>query len=287
MKKLTVTLIFLFCLSVSSYGDRCNLWETWTHENIQYIQYVVCSESIYPNPTCAYKWQKIDSNWSKSSPFPHYSAGYNIYPWDGDLSDCENTDCYSGETIKEIKAMIGYIGDGNSVTDLFDEKDEDFGGITEDNLSDVVDLIDDLPPSDSDTPPAEDPFENPEMNTKEIDPVFMSNGEYAYSTTDLSISGRGLNVEIVRTYGSRREYNSRFGYGWDINYNMKVRRLAPIGGEPNAVILLDGVGYRREYTQDDTDPNLFIRDNDLSNYLDFNDVDDAFSLQLVVNRQRD
>jgi RHS repeat-associated protein len=123
---------------------------------------------------------------------------------------------------------------------------------------------------------AAEPLKNKAGTTDRGDPVFMSNGEYAYSTTDLSIHGRALTVEIVRTYGSRREYNSHFGYGWDMNYNMKVRRLAPIAGEPNSVILLDGGGYRREYTQDSSDPNRYTRQADLSDYL-YNS-DNSFTL---------
>ena len=68
--------------------------------------------------------------------------------------------------------------------------------------------------------------------------------------TDLSVDGRALPVQITRTYGSRREYNGRFGYGWDMNYNMKVRRLATSVGEPNIVVLLDGGGNRAYTCQD-------------------------------------
>ncbi len=95
------------------------------------------------------------------------------------------------------------------------------------------------------------------------DPVLLSNGEFILSVTDLAISGRVLPVQIVRTYGSRRQYNGRFGYGWDMNYNMKMRRLT----DPNVVVFLDGQGNKREYRRLDTDPNVLMRDSDLSTRL--------------------
>jgi RHS repeat-associated protein len=106
------------------------------------------------------------------------------------------------------------------------------------------------------------------------DPVFMRNCEYGLSVTDLSIRGRVLPVEIVRTYGSQREYNFRFGYGWDINYNLKVRRL---DDSNTTIVLLDGKGCRREYTQDDGDPNKYLRSADLSDYF-YYEGNDIFTL---------
>ncbi len=35
-------------------------------------------------------------------------------------------------------------------------------------------------------------------------------------------------IDITRTYNSKCDYNSRFGNGWDMNYNMKVRPLAAV-----------------------------------------------------------
>jgi RHS repeat-associated protein len=77
------------------------------------------------------------------------------------------------------------------------------------------------------------------------DPIYLKNGEFIHEDqTDLVIMGRSLPVVISRTYSSKSEYNGRFGYGWDMNYNIKVRRMDDI----NTIILLDGQNHRKEYT---------------------------------------
>ena len=106
------------------------------------------------------------------------------------------------------------------------------------------------------------------------DPVFMRNGEFTLYATDVSVRGRSLSINLKRAYGSRREYNSRFGYGWDINYNLKVRRL----DDPNTVVLLNGKGCRFEYTKDVNDPNIYMQSTDLGDYFYYDDVNDTFTL---------
>jgi RHS repeat-associated protein len=144
-------------------------------------------------------------------------------------------------------------------------------------------------------PPAEQPKKDPNPASKNSveqadggDPVALSNGEYGLSVTDLSISGKALPVEIIRTYGSRREYNGRFGFGWDINYNMKVRPLYPEIDDPDTtevdeseivrVILLDGKGYRREYVETGEYTDKLTRDADRSDYLDYDSSGGTFTL---------
>ncbi|MHC4120009.1 MAG: DUF6531 domain-containing protein [Planctomycetota bacterium] len=99
--------------------------------------------------------------------------------------------------------------------------------------------------ADPNIPPVSSAYDNDRNPPTGGDPVYLSNGEYSLSVTDVSLVGRALPVAIARTYGSRREYNSRFGYGWDMSYNMKVRRLAAEPNDPNVVMLLDGRGARR------------------------------------------
>ncbi|OHB45977.1 MAG: hypothetical protein A2Y13_00955 [Planctomycetes bacterium GWC2_45_44] len=117
-------------------------------------------------------------------------------------------------------------------------------------------------------------YSNPTGVSTIGDPVFTSNGEYSLSATDIAIQGRVLPVQIARTYGSRREYNSRFGYGWDINYNMKVREMV----DPNLIILLDGRSGRNEYARDNNDPNMYIRQEDLSQYFYLDTATGCFAL---------
>lgn len=67
--------------------------------------------------------------------------------------------------------------------------------------------------------------ENDDNLAEGADPISLSNGAYNCSVTDLVLPGRGLSIDITRTYNSKCDYNSRFGNSWDMNYNMKVRPL--------------------------------------------------------------
>jgi len=86
----------------------------------------------------------------------------------------------------------------------------------------------------------------------------------------------------VRTYGSQRVFNLGYGYGWDINYDLKVYRLDVDEGDPNIVALADGRGCSYEYTQDDSepdsDPNLYLNPNWPGQYFYLDDVNDTFTL---------
>jgi len=95
------------------------------------------------------------------------------------------------------------------------------------------------------------------------DPVLLTNGEHSLSVTDLLIPGRVLSVGLTRTYGSRRAYNGRFGYGWDMNYNLKLRRLS----DPDVIVLLDGQGNKHDYLRSPQNPQRFFRSNNLSTFL--------------------
>jgi RHS repeat-associated protein len=187
---------------------------------------------------------------------------------DGDLEEIE----FCNEFLRNEAELAKAFVDSNQLVDYLNENwpdgpsDPDF----EEEFIELVEL------NDEETPPAEEPFENEAGTTEKADPVFMFNGEYIHSTTDLFVAGRSMTVEIKRTYGSRREYNSRFGYDWDMNYNMKVRRLVSVSGDPNVIIVLDGEGHRREYVQHDEDPNLFTRGNDHDDYL--YDIDGILTL---------
>ncbi|GAH54390.1 unnamed protein product, partial [marine sediment metagenome] len=74
--------------------------------------------------------------------------------------------------------------------------------------------------------------------------MYLKNGEEYFSTKDLSIQGRMLSVEIIRSYGSREDSETPFGYGWDMNYNMKVYKTT----DPNIIGMLDGENRALRYT---------------------------------------
>ncbi|TLM99563.1 hypothetical protein FDZ73_21570, partial [bacterium] len=54
------------------------------------------------------------------------------------------------------------------------------------------------------------------------EPVNPVTGNYFTIKTDLAISGRGLPLEITRTYNNQREYQGPFGWGWDFTYNQRL-----------------------------------------------------------------
>ena len=76
-----------------------------------------------------------------------------------------------------------------------------------------------------------------------LDPVDVSLGDFLLTRQDVFLPGRGLSVGITLTYRSRSAYNGPFGYGWDMSYNRRIRRLAN-----NNVIVLRGNNRRDEFT---------------------------------------
>ena len=53
-----------------------------------------------------------------------------------------------------------------------------------------------------------------------LDPINITNGNLYSIHQDISISSKGLPLELTRTYNSRDEYNGAIGYGWTYNYNV-------------------------------------------------------------------
>ena len=93
------------------------------------------------------------------------------------------------------------------------------------------------------------PQQNP---TTGGEPVLLNTGEYVLSTQDISIQGRKLSLIIERNYRNQSEYHSRFGCGWDMYYNIKVRKLHDL----STLIVLDGQNRKLDYTLDsNSDPN--------------------------------
>ncbi|MHC4621310.1 MAG: DUF6531 domain-containing protein, partial [Planctomycetota bacterium] len=288
MKRLVViAVLWASCAGLCSAGN-CNI-PGWVIDPNQ-VRYVasLSSGGQWAHYLCLYvhdesDWCQWRLHWDESEqkyvvdcspgdPYWHSTpSGYQ--KWDGDL-DLLYTNCDNPQPVLNEAYLAKAMIDSGLILSYLNEQYPNGGADPNFEENFLMEFEMDNPESEC----AGDPLLHPAGSTEGGDPVFMSNGEYRLSVTDLSIQGRGLPVEIVRTYGSRREYNSRFGYGWDMNYNMKVRRLVPIAGEPNTVVLLDGGGYRREYAQDDTDPNLYERDEDLTDHLDFNDVDNTFTL---------
>lgn len=75
-------------------------------------------------------------------------------------------------------------------------------------------------------------------------PISLLNGEETYPHPDIYISGRGLDLEIFHTYKSRMNLNGRWGYGWFLNYDTKIRKL-----ENDNLLIVSGEGTKDEYTK--------------------------------------
>lgn len=96
-------------------------------------------------------------------------------------------------------------------------------------------------PDKGDTPPPEDPNKN---DCEAGDPVSLQTGEYSYVYKDFAIPGRGIGLGLTHTYKSRRDFNGRWGYGWFLNYDMKIKRL-----ENDNLLLVDETGRKNEYSK--------------------------------------
>jgi RHS repeat-associated protein len=78
-------------------------------------------------------------------------------------------------------------------------------------------------------------------------PVNIRTGEFSYSNQDLLISGRGLPLEVTRSYNSHDIYEGPFGHGWKFNLETKLSVVA--GGSQETVSIRTWDGVRREFTR--------------------------------------
>jgi YD repeat-containing protein len=85
-----------------------------------------------------------------------------------------------------------------------------------------------------------------------FDPVYFDRGEFVHETRDLFLPGRGLNLELKRTYRSNSTYHSPFGFGWDMNYNMRIRKMAD-----GSFMFLTGMNRKEPIASDGTGPPGF------------------------------
>ena len=92
------------------------------------------------------------------------------------------------------------------------------------------------------------PANNPSNKEPKVqgatDPVDISRGDFILTRQDLFLpAGRGLSVDLTFTYRSRSAYNGLFGYGWDLSYNRRIRKLAN-----NNLVALRGSNRKDEFT---------------------------------------
>ena len=74
------------------------------------------------------------------------------------------------------------------------------------------------------------------------DPVDIFRGDFVLSRQDVLIPGRGLPVAIAFTYRSRSAFNGPYGYGWDMSYHRRIRKLTN-----NNLLVLRGDNRKDEF----------------------------------------
>ncbi len=100
-------------------------------------------------------------------------------------------------------------------------------------------------PADPDGPLTSQPTPNNPSNENPknpTDPVELFRGEFVVSRQDLFWPGRGLAVNLGFNYRSRSSFNGPFGYGWDMSYYRRVRKLIN-----NNALVLRGANRRDEF----------------------------------------
>ncbi len=78
-------------------------------------------------------------------------------------------------------------------------------------------------------------------------PVHLKQGNYFYSHRDISLPGRGLELEVIRQYDSQDFYDSPFGIGW--KFNLEVRLIETTDEFTEYVTIRQGDGVRLEFTR--------------------------------------
>ncbi len=99
------------------------------------------------------------------------------------------------------------------------------------------------PPPGGGQGPSRNPSDEDSRIQAATDPADLSRGDFILRRQDIFLpAGRGLSVEIAFTYRSRSAYNGPFGYGWDMTYNRRIRKLSN-----NNAVVLRGTNRKDEF----------------------------------------
>jgi RHS repeat-associated protein len=66
------------------------------------------------------------------------------------------------------------------------------------------------------------PAQNPDENG-DYDPVLLHNGEFTHPVVDVTIPGRGLDLQFTRVYRSRSQFVGRLGWNWTHNFEESLQ----------------------------------------------------------------
>lgn len=90
------------------------------------------------------------------------------------------------------------------------------------------------------------------------DPVYLSTGTFFMDVLDMSIQGRGFEIEAVRTYRSRSAFegfhSQPFGPGWYWSFGISLDKFYPDAGGPPSYTIFDGRGRVIEMYQYQSNP---------------------------------
>jgi RHS repeat-associated protein len=67
------------------------------------------------------------------------------------------------------------------------------------------------------------------------DDINLCNGNFDFVERDLYIPGRGLPLEITRTYNSQDPYDGPFGWGWSFNYDVRLPKREELPTAASAI----------------------------------------------------
>jgi len=108
-----------------------------------------------------------------------------------------------------------------------------------------------------------DPTKSPKLTvTYKVEPIGMEDfwgyignvsahtGNLLISENDAYLSGKGIPIEVTRTYNSRdNEQNSNFGYGWRFNVGMYLKYNKP--ADSKVIVFTDADGTKHTFTEQD------------------------------------
>jgi|GEM_PF-3148428 len=79
--------------------------------------------------------------------------------------------------------------------------------------------------------------------------VNVNNGNLILSERDVYLPGRGIPIQITRSYNSVDTFNGMFGYGWRLNTGMFLTFNDPLNSK--IIVLTDGDGTKHTFIQDE------------------------------------
>ncbi|MBI4224579.1 MAG: hypothetical protein HY609_06555, partial [Deltaproteobacteria bacterium] len=92
-------------------------------------------------------------------------------------------------------------------------------------------------------------------NISDFDPVYLHNGEFFYTATDVTLPGEGLDFQFTRIYRSRSEFLG--GLGWQWTHNLAERLIPWESPEGFGFTHVDGEGKKYFLKEVETTPEGF------------------------------